>query len=326
MRTPKYLSPSSIGKFESDRMTFYMRYLCDTRTPRPPQIDFMAVGSAFDAYTKHQIHRDIFGEAATKGGQYDRVKIFETQVDESMRDVASERGEDLFDQYVKCGSYGSLLADIAKSPYAPEMEFTVQSEIMGVPLLGKPDLRYITKEGVHVICDWKVNGSTSKTGASPTQGYSIARDIYDSRTNGKCHKKYSPVVYKDTIHDLTNLENRCDYWADQLAIYSWLLGEEVGSENFVVRMEQIACRPVKTRDLPRAKFATHMNKIGSDYQQEVMARASMCWATIQGGHIFTEMSREDSDEQCELLDGNAQTPVGLHPALDIYREETTRFK
>ena len=201
-----------------------------------------------------------------------------------------------------------------------------QSEIGGVTLLGKPDLRYITKEGVHVICDWKVNGSTSKYGASPFKGYAICRDFYESNTHGKCHKGFSPVVYKDVIHDLTNLEIRCDYWADQLAIYSWLLGEKVGSEDYVVRMEQIACRPVKTRDLPRAKFATHMNKIGECYQNEVMARAAECWATIQSGHIFTDLDRADSDERCELLDGQAAIPVGLHPVLDKYKNEEVRFK
>ena len=326
MRMPKYLSPSSISKFENDRTTFYIRYLCDHKTPRPAQKDFMSVGSAFDAFVKHQIHRDIFGEGATTGGQYDRVKIFENQVEEHNRDLASERGEDLFQQYIESGAYGALLADIANSPYAPEMEFTVQADVGGVPLLGKPDLRYITKDGVHVICDWKVNGSTSKTGASPFKGYSIARDVYGSNTNGKCHKAFSPITYKDVIHDSTHLETRCDYWADQLAIYSWLLGEKVGSEEFVVRMEQIACRPVKTRDLPRAKFATHMNKIGEVYQNEVLARASQCWATIKNGHIFTELTREDSDERCELLDGRSAMPVGLHPILDKYKEEETRFK
>ena len=163
MRIPKYLSPSSLSKFESDRRTFYTRYLCEIKTPKPPQKDYMAVGSAFDAFTKHEIHKDIFGTTATKGTPYERDVIFEAQVEEFVRDITRERGEDLFAQYIECGAYGALRADIADSPFAPEMEFTVEGEVCGVPLLGKPDLRYITKMGVHVICDWKVNGSTSKT-------------------------------------------------------------------------------------------------------------------------------------------------------------------
>ncbi len=326
MRIPKYLSPSSLSKFESDRRTFYTRYLCDIRSERSPQQDFMGVGSAFDGFVKHQIHRDIYGEAATKGTPYDRETIFETQVEPCVRDIARERGEDLFAQYVECGSYGALLSEIAKSPYAPEMEFTVKGEVEGVPLLGKPDLRYVTKGGVHVIADWKVNGSTSKTGASPFKGYQVARDFWGSNTNGKCHKIYKGEAYKDVeVQDLW-LEDKCDYWADQLAIYGWLLGEPIGSENFVVRMEQVACRPVKTRDLPRAKFATHMNRISEGYQQALLARIRMCWSTILSGHIFDDMSREESDELCEILDGKAATPVGLHPALTRCMGESARWK
>ena len=326
MRIPKYISPSSLSKFESDRRDFYTRYLCDTKTKRSPQMDFMAVGSAFDGFTKHQIHRDVFGLAATKGTMYDRETIFEAQVEEDVRDVGRERGEDLFAQYVESGAYGALIADIQASPFAPEMEFTVQADVASIPLLGKPDLRYITKQGVHVICDWKVNGSTSKYGASPFKGYQIARDIWGSNTNGKPHKGYLGDAYKDVMVQDLYLEDKCDYWADQLAVYGWLLKEEVGSENFVVRMEQIACRPVKSRDLPRAKFATHMNRISEPYQQALLARLKMCWCTILSGHIFDDLPRQESDDLCEMLDGKANTPIGLHPALVGCMTESARWK
>jgi hypothetical protein len=286
----------------------------------------MAVGSAFDGFTKSAIHVAIYGEKATKGTPYEKDTIFEKQVEPHVRDVAMERGTDLFNQYVECGAYPALLKDIEASPFAPEMEFDVQGTVNDVPLLGKPDLRYITASGVHVICDWKVNGSTSKYGASPFKGYQIARDIWGSNTDGKPHKGYLGDAYKDVMVQDLFLEEKCDYWADQLAIYAWLLGEPVGEENFVVRMEQIACRPVKTRDLPRAKFATHMNKISDGYQQALLARVTMCWATITSGYIFSDMSRQESDEMCEILDGKAKTPIGLHPALADCMKESTRFK
>lgn len=326
MRTPKYLSPSSLSKFETDRRTFYTRYLCDIKTERTPQMDFMAVGSAFDAFVKHEIHKDIHGTSATNGTPYERDVLFEKQVEPHVRDIARERGEDLFDQYVECGAYGALRSDISDSEFAPEMEFDVQGEVEEIPLLGKPDLRYITKAGVHIICDWKVNGSTSKTGASPFKGYQIARDTWGSTTNGKPHKGYRGDAYKDVMVEDLFLEEKCDYWADQLAIYSWLLDEPVGSEEYVVRMEQIACRPVKSRDLPRAKFATHMNKIGENYQQALLSRIVMAWNTIKSGHIFTDMTREESDELCELLDDNASVPFNLHPALVACQKESVRFK
>lgn len=285
----------------------------------------MAMGSGFDARVKSAIHTTVFGEAATKGSPYEFECIFEKQVEPHVRDVVLERSADLFNQYVASGAYGELLGDIVHSPFAPEMEFSVRGDIEGVPLLGKPDLRYITKSHLHVIADWKVNGSMSKTGASPVQGYKRCLD-YGSKTHGKSHKKYRPLSFRDEEINEAYLEEFDADWADQLAIYSWLLGESIGSEDFVIRMEQVACRPVKDRDLPRAKFATHMSRISKSHQEALMARIKMCWQTVTSGHIFTDLSREESDNMCEMLDGKAKTPVGLHPALDRCRTTSTRFK
>jgi hypothetical protein len=339
MRMPKYLSPSSLSKFENNMEEAYLKYLCETRPPRGGQFDFMGVGSGLDAFTKHEIHRNVFGLAATQGGKYDRDGLFEEQVEEPIRDIVRPRAEDLWRQYKESGAFPALMADIALSPFAPEMEFTVEGRISGVPLLGKPDLRYITKEGVHVIADWKVNGSTSKTGASPIPGYSIARDAYNSTTHNKPYrarrpkgvvqevmeKDFRPIKFKDVVCDTAYLNDRCDYWADQLAIYSWLLGEPVGSEEYVVRMEQIACRPVKHLDLPRAKFATHMNRISTAYQERLVTRLTTVWAILESGHIFTDRSREKSDKHCELLDAQAKTPLGLFPGLDECVAPKARF-
>jgi hypothetical protein len=199
---------------------------------------------------------------------------------------------------------------------------------------------YFTPSMIKVIGDWKVNGSMSKTGASPVQGYQICRDAYDSKTHGQSHKarrlKKDPAdkVYKDyTDFDLQGttinqyyLEDYSVDWADQLSIYSWLLGAPLGSEEYITRMEQIACRPVKSQPLPRAKFATHMSRISKGYQESVMARVQMCWATIESGHIFTDVSRERSDEICEQLMDKANQPVGLHPALSKCFSTSVRFK
>jgi len=340
LRTPKFLSPSSISKFESDRTTFFERYLSPVKTKRPPQQDFMSMGSAFDAFVKSAISIDIFGKDSTEGGQFDREKLFESQVEPHNRDIVWDRAMDLWNQYVHSGAYGSLLGDIARSPEAPQMEFTAKGEIHGVPLLGKPDLRYLTPSHVKVIGDWKVNGSMSKTGASPVQGYRMCWDTYESNTNRKAfvarrtkadppdkvYKDYTPFDLKGTTINKWNMEDYSVDWADQLSIYSWLLGESVGSEDYIIRMEQIACRPVKHQPLPRAKFATHMCRIGKPYQEAVLARVKMCWATIESGHIFTDVSRERSDEICEQLINKAKTPIGLHPALSKALTETCRFK
>lgn len=325
---PKYISPSSLALWESNRTEFYTRYLSPVRRPRAPQEDYMAMGSAFDAFVKSAIHTAVFGVAQTKGSKFEFETLFETQVEPHVRDVCLERSRDLWDQYQGSGSYAFLLADILASPYAPQMEFTSEAEIQGVPISGKPDLRYITKNHIHVLGDWKVNGSMSKTGASPVQGYKIARNNYDAKKPTEVHPKYKPLTFKDLEINEAYLNEFSTDWADQLAMYGWTCGEPVGSEEFVIRMEQVACRPVKTRPLPRAKFATHMSRIEGRYQEQLIHRLHDCWNTIQSGHIFTDMSREESDERCEMLDGESQTPKALmNPVLAGYsNERPTRFK
>ena len=325
MRDIKYLSPSSLSKFFENRDEFYRRYLSDVLNPRPPQQDFMAVGSGFDAFVKSQLHGDIFGYQATQGSKYEFETLFEAQVEAHARDEVYRRAADIWAQYEESGAYGALRDDVAASKFAPQMEWRVMKTVGGVPMLGLPDLRYISKEEIHVITDFKVNGSTSATGASPFKGYKICRDVYGSNTNGKCHKIYNPMDHCGLEICEAYLNDVCDYWADQLGTYSWLLGEEVGSESFVVRMEQIACRPVKTRELPRCKFATHMNRIAAAYQEALLKRYQLAWRTIQSGHIFLNMSREESDEHCEMLDGAAGIPRGLFPALDRVSDNAPRY-
>ena len=325
MREFAYLSPSGLSKFESNPELFYIQYLCPFRTKRPPQEPFMAVGSSLDAFVKSQIHNDIHGEKATQGTPFEFQTMFETQVEPHVRDYALQMGKHLFDQYNASGAYGHLLADLVQSPYPPQMEFEVKGEVEGVRLLGRPDLRYITKDGIHVISDWKVNGAGSKTGASPQQGYKVCRDAYASRTHNKPHAKFHPMEFGGVEINQSYLNEFVDYWADQLTIYAWVLGEKMGSEDWLIRIEQIACRPVPSIEAPRAKFATHLARSQAAYQTNLMTRVHDCWNAIQTGHIFTDKTREESDALCEMLDAQAQTPVGLHPAFAEYAGESVRF-
>lgn len=325
MRIPKYLSPSSLAKFYSNTEDFYIRYLSEISSARSPQQSFMAVGSGFDAFVKHQIHRDVFGLEATVGSQFDFEALFENQVEAHARDDARARAADIWEQYVESGAYGALRDDVLGSDFAPQMEFRIEKTVEGVPLLGLPDLRFIDRNGVHQVCDFKVNGSTSKTGASPFAGFAIAWDAHGSKTHGKCHPKFVPHEHNGLVIEERYLEDKCDYWADQLATYAWLLDEKVGSERFVVRMEQICCRPIKTREFPRCKFATHLNRVSRMYQLRLLQKYQHVWDTIQSGHIFTRLSREESDELCVTLDKRCATPTGIFPWMDICVEKTPRF-
>ena len=326
MRMPKFLSPSSLARYEDRREEFYKMYCSPVRTPRTPQEVYMAAGSSFDAFVKSRIHRDVFGEAENKGSPYELSTIFESQVEEHIRDEAYKMGEYLMEVYLKTGAYSNLITDILACPNAPQMEFSVNGTVNGVPIMGKPDLRYVTKDFVHVIGDWKVNGSYSNYGVSPVQGYQKALSLKKSEIKSETHKRYEPTMYKDVEINKNGLDVFSRDWATQLTMYAWCLGEEPGDTDYVVRMEQLACRRNKNNEL-NVKIATHMSQIDQRFQMDVMRRLMDCWTALQKGHIFTDLTLEESIEHCEMIDKKLETPLGLHPVMNQYlTEKTPRFK
>lgn len=310
MRMPTYISPSSLALWESDRESFYLKHLAEERPPRIPQADYMSIGSAFDAYVKSALHEACFGKGADPQFEFDA--IFTEQVEEHNRDWALRAGEFAFERYKQTGSHDELLTALQKSEFAPQFEFTVKGEVNGVPLLGKPDCRYIHESGAHVILDWKVNGFCSKYGASPYKGFRMIRDGWTSeegkasRGVGKPHKMYMPMTHKGVEIGSHFLEETCEDWADQLSIYAWMLGEKVGDEDVVVCIDQLACKPNKDAEFPWVRVANHCCRISEPWQKSLLQRLVNCWSTIQSGYIFDNvLTREESDERCEILEGRA---------------------
>jgi len=156
MRQPKYLSPSSLACFYNDRTAYYLRYLADNRPPREKQTKPMAVGSAFDAYVKAHLEKCLFGKELFE-------ELFESQVEEHNRDWAREAGKHVFDAYRVSGALKDLLIELQQSKEPPVFEGTINEEVNGVPLLGKPDVFFINKYDAHIIFDWKVNRQCRKT-------------------------------------------------------------------------------------------------------------------------------------------------------------------
>jgi hypothetical protein len=96
-------------------------------------------------------------------------------------------------------------------------------------------------------------------------------------------------------------------YADQLAFYSWLMGEEVGDESVVTCIDEIVAKPGPT-ERPLLRVAQHRSRVSSAYQEQLFARALRCWQVVEAGHIFVDRTREESDALCERLDRQA---VGL---------------
>ena len=261
MRIPEYISPSALGKWESSREDFYMYYLASQRPIYEPQTRAMAVGSAFDAYVKAWLHADLFGQGSNP--EYALDALMDKQVDEHVRDWARDAGRHVFKCYQLTGAYAELLVELLQAEGDPQFEFTATGEAGGVPLKGKPDCRFIHASGAHVILDWKVNGYCGKRTTSPKKLYSMVRDGMlmekPSRNDGNPHKNYKPLFFRGLTIGSHFLEDANPDWADQLAIYGWMTGEEPGTENLVARIDQIVAKPGKV--VPIMRVANHRARI-----------------------------------------------------------------
>jgi hypothetical protein len=301
MRIPKYLSPTSLGNWEKDQEEFYLQYLADQRPPRVPQTQPMAVGAAFDAYIKSYYHSVLFN---TVDPRFEFDAIFESQVEEHNRDWARESGKYVFECYKTSGAMADLLGELQKSESEPRFEFTLESEIRGVPLLGKPDLYYIHKSGTPIILDWKVNGFCSNHAKSPNRGYLRVRDGWrgvPSRNANAIHKDAHPMMHNGVLINIAEyLETIYKDWATQLSTYAWLCGAEIGSE-FVVAVDQIVAKP-NDPALPQLRIAEHRCLVSADFQRTTISRYSELWEIINSGHIFRNLSFEQSARRCETLD------------------------
>ena len=221
-----------------------------------------------------------------------------------MREFASVAGAHVFDAYCYSGAYRELLDELADAAEPPQFEFTLSEGVRGIPLLGKPDCQFRTKQGAHVMLDWKVNGYCSKYSASPNKLYSMVRDGQEqkkpSRNAGNPHKGYVPMEFKGLTIGTHYLEATNESWADQLTIYGWMMGEQVGSEDMVVRSDQIVAKPSK--DGPILRVANHKARISTFWQHRLMRRLQDAWEVLNSEHIFTEMTPEDSLARCAALD------------------------
>lgn len=296
-RTPKFLSPSALSKWEERGETYFVQYICprEVRPDREPQTGPQSVGSAFDALVKSDLNRNL--NLALEG--FSLRELVAEQCEPHTLPESLEIACILYDQYRRCGAYANLLELIRQSrvPGSIKMEYSLTSNVNGVPMMGKPDLHFLTGGHAHVITDWKVSGAVSKCGVSPQQGYQLALDVNESRTHGKAHKKYEPVDHPGGIEvNGLKMNATTDYWADQLATYAWSLGEPVGSENWVARIEQIAVRPGY-----RAKCVVHQSTVDGDYQRELFERYERAWHHISTGHYFPELPRAQSDARAEMI-------------------------
>jgi len=360
LKRPKYLSPSAITAWNTDQEQFFLKYLAVDRPPRILQNAAMAVGSAFDAYVKSHLYERLFGQprAAQDGFVFD--VLFEKQVEPQNRDFAMKAGAICFQAYKVSGALTNLISLLATAAREPRFEFTTigtpaattaesgssdgtltgafyntvklgakaqeaVAKVSTLPygsvvLLGKPDLEFVTKSGITVIDDWKVNGYMSKNGAKPVPGYMMLYDGFEpkSKHHGTSHKDVIPYEESDGLHYslYANIEQSKPDWARQLAVYSWLCGAEVGSD-IVIAIDQLCCVP--SYPSPNISVALHRCVLTEKFQIETYVEAQQIWDIIHSDHIFRKLSLVDSIERCEILLKQASVYAGDDDKTEFLR-------
>lgn len=317
MRKPEYLSPSAINLFYSDLETYYIRYLTEKRSPREPQTQPMSVGSAFDAYIKSHLHYAVYGNYG-EGDKFRRESLFESQVEPQNRDWAKPAGQYLFEEYTRLGALSDLLLELRSAIGNPRFEIEIASTVdadlpCDVKLLGKPDLYFMNKEATNVEFDFKVNGYCSK--ASPKPGYVQLRG---GKSEGP-HKNAVVTPYQGMkINSATTLERVNEEWAVQLSIYSWITGQKVGSQ-FIAAIDQLACNSDKGF-WPEVRIAAHRLLVSREFQLELYQKIVHMWDIICSGHIFRNLSREDSDLKCQSLDIKSEVLGSDDADTELFRQ------
>lgn len=299
MRKREYLSPTQLALFAEDPCEYYLRYLSEYSPDREPQTKPMSVGSAFDAMVKAYLTEKLFGKDSDP--RFKLETIFNDQVEEHNRKWAWEAGSHCFEEYKRLGALDNLLLNLGKGVGKARFEMDVKATIRnqtvnGVPFNGKPDCYYTSEEGCHVILDWKVSGYCSKSGVSPMPGYVWIRE------DGRFPTSYGDKIafHKGIAVNISKKFEELNLdWARQLCIYSWLCGEEVGSE-FIAQVHQLVCRPGDKK--PRIRIAEHSMFISKEFQTRVFRDAEEIWALINSDHFFRHLSKTESQEKCGLLD------------------------
>ena len=301
-------------------MEFYLKYLADDRPPRMKQTRPMSVGSAFDAYVKSYIVEKLFGKGVKP--EYEIETILTKQVEAHNLEWAREAGKYTFDCYKVSGALADLMIELELADAEPRFEFRVDRVIGDIPLMGFPDIWFVTKDGLHVLIDWKVNGYCAKRSVSPKKGYIMCMDGWKdgkhSRGHRTAHKDAQVMRVRGMMINLAvNLEDVDKTWADQTTLYAWLMGEDIGGD-FITGIDQIVCKPGDSR--PSIRVARHRARVSKGYQQELWQKIVTVWDTIQSGHIFDDMTREESDVRCETLNNYYKAYEGNDPKEKWFQE------
>ena len=308
-----YISPSSLAIFYKNREEWALRYALPSRPPRMPQTHQMALGSAFDAYCKSYLASRLKVNGWSSTLSFER--LFEKQVEPQCRDLARVDGGKVFKFYCDSGAMANLCLELERAVEEPTFEADVAKEVhldgrVSYKLFGKTDLSFKVKSGGSVVYDWKCNGFYSSQKPSPKKGY------VHSLPTGKMHRHATPLSFEGIIiNGACKIEDVDPTWAEQLVIYGWSLGAEVGSQ-FVVGIDQIigAEGVYMFRSVP-----------GTSFQNIVHERCVKMWEACLSGWVFDNVSFEENLLVLERLEReNTVSSTGEQKERDLWLNQISR--
>lgn len=276
----------------------------------------MAVGSAFDAFVKAELHKRFVNDGDPK---YTAEALFEAQVEPHARDRARPDGLDVLAWYKKVGAFADLVEDM-RGCVDPRFEAELTGEVSvswldgSISLLGKPDVMYVSRTGARVVHDFKVQGYYSKAPKSPAPGYIR---MFPGRT---IHKNAVVVKHKgQDVNGNAPLHIHCPDWAEQLSIYAWVLGEHVGSD-YILTIDQICCNSREKT----IRVAKHSAICTDPWQRGLFTRLHRCWFACKNGHVFHDLPYEDNLAKIRSIE--AELASNPDDTFKSFTEAPQRFR
>lgn len=320
MRQREYLSPSQLIKWESRPEEYYLLYLADSRVPREPQTEPMAIGTAFDIEVKNSLHRWATGRGIT-GSLYAEAgledMVYARQVENPLHRASVRRlGPVLLQAYKDSGAYQDLTMEIG-GDLVMEGEGTGELEgLPGVKWKYFPDIRFRDAGGTPMVLDWKVNGYYSNSNVSPKAGFVKVRDGWiggeRSRGNGAAHKDASVVRWGKGGVVVNANRDQIDYdWNTQLMIYAvGCYGRD--ALPFVVGIEQLACKTIGLNGDRLPRIASHRWTVTKADIDHLYERVNRMLDVISSDWVFRHLSRDDSKRLQDDLEFRASLGASAH--------------
>lgn len=262
-RTPRWISPSALGLYVRDPLTYYFRYLGpeEYKPPATFQTPPMAVGQAFDTIAKTYLGAHV--PLTTRHDLSEEVK---------------KRAQTMFKGWLNSGAPESLPEGLLPEPgwsHTEKDKKPMTGEINGVPVGGYPDATW-RNDLTTGILDWKVTGAYAVKRPLPKDGY---RYVWGGgqRIDG---------LFPDQPIEDTNKT-----WARQLAIYAFIEELADGSEPVNAIIEQI----IGEKGSDAVLVARYQSKISADFQRKLIEQLKRLWQAIQDKTVVDESKLPDTD-------------------------------